>query len=108
MDEQHLLEKTGIDPADWEKTPESVKRVVVQFSSRIEQLEQHIQELQVSNQLLAEKVNCSSKNSSLAPSSDPPSGAKRKPKSQKRNKRGGQPGHPGHSRSLYSVEECDR
>ena len=107
MDEQHLLEKTGIDPADWEKAPESVKRVVVQFSSRIEQLEQHIQELQVSNQQLSEKVNRNSQNSHSPPASDPANLQNRKKKKQRGKKRGGQPGHPGHSRPLYRVEECE-
>ncbi len=48
MDEKHLLETAGIGTEDWEKTPVSVRKLVVQLGGKIEQLEQHLQELQVS------------------------------------------------------------
>ena len=57
MDEKHLLETAGIGTEDWEKTPVSVRKLVVQLGGKIEQLEQHLQELQVSKQQLHEKVN---------------------------------------------------
>ena len=50
MDDLHLLEMAGIDATDWEKTPISVKNLVVQLGLKIEQLEQHLKELQVKNQ----------------------------------------------------------
>ena len=57
MDEKHLLETAGIDQDDWEKTPVSVRKLVVQLGLKIDQLEQHLKELQVENQQLNEKVN---------------------------------------------------
>ena len=57
MEEKHLLETAGIGIDDWEKTPVSVRKLVVQLGWKIEQLEQRLKELQVSNQELNEKVN---------------------------------------------------
>ena len=50
MDNKHLLEKVEIDADDWEKTPVSVRKLVVKLDLKIEQLEQHLKELQVDNQ----------------------------------------------------------
>ncbi len=44
MDEKQLLEMSGIDAEDWEQTPASVRRLVVQLGLKIEQLEQHLKE----------------------------------------------------------------
>ncbi len=107
MDEKHLLETAGIGTDDWEKTPVSVRKLVVHLGWKIEQLEQHLQELQVSNQQLNEKVNRNSQNSHSPPGSDSPNFENPKKKKKTRKKRGGQPGHPGHSRTLYPVEECE-
>jgi transposase len=49
MDEKHLLETTGIDADDWEKTPVSVRQIVVRLGLKIEQLEQQLKELQDSS-----------------------------------------------------------
>ncbi len=108
MDEKHLLATAGIDSDDWEKTPVSVRKLVVQLGLKIEQLEQHLQELQGSKEQLEEKVNRNSQNSHTSPALDPPNLQKRKKKKPTGKKRGGQPGHPGHSRFLYPVEECAR
>ncbi len=106
MDEKHLLEMAGIDGTDWEKTPISVKKLVVQLGLKIEQLEQHLKELQVKNQQLNEKINRNSQNSHSPPGADSPNFQNTKKKKKTRKKRGGQPGHRGHSRPLYPVEEC--
>jgi hypothetical protein len=108
MDEKHLLETTGIDADDWEKTPVSVRQIVVRLGLKIEQLEQQLKELQDSKEGLEEKVNRNSENSHSPPASDAPNFEKKKPKKPTGKKRGGQPGHAGHSRPLYPVEECDR
>ena len=55
MDEKHLVETAGIDIDDWEQTPVSVRKVVVQLAGKVEQLEQLLKELQVENQQLREK-----------------------------------------------------
>ena len=107
MDEKQLLEMSGIDAEDWEQTPASVRRLVVQLGLKIEQLEQHLKELQDSKEGLEEKVNRNSQNSHSSPASDSPNVEKTKKKKPTGKKRGGQPGHPGHSRSLYPVEACD-
>ena len=57
MDEKHLLAAEGIGPDDGEKTPVSVRKLVVHLGLKIEQLEQHLKELQGANQQLNEKVN---------------------------------------------------
>lgn len=108
MDEKHLLETAAIEADDWDKTPVSVRKLVVQLGLKIEQLEQHLKELQVDNQQLNEKANRNSQNSHSPPASDLVNFQNTKKKKKTRKKRGGQPGHPGHSRSLYPVEECER
>jgi transposase len=74
---------------------------------KLQQLEQHLKELQASNEQMTEKVNRNSKNSHSPPASDAPNLEKAKKKKPTGKKRGGQPGHAGHSRPLYPVEECD-
>ncbi len=108
MDEKHLLETAAIDAEDWEKTPVSVRKLVVQLGLKIEQLEQHLKELQVENQQLREKVNRNSQNSHSPPASDSPNFQNPKKKKKPGKKRGGQPGHRGHSRPLYPLEDCER
>ena len=51
----------------------SVKQLVEEMRERLVKLEQLVAELQAENQLLKEKINRTSTNSSQAPSSDPPS-----------------------------------
>ena len=97
---------TGIDTEDWEKTPPSVRRKVVQLGSYVEELEQALKELQDSKQQLEEKANRNSNNSHSPPSSDIIKGQKAQKKHKGSKKRGGQPGHEGQSRKLYPVEEC--
>jgi transposase len=94
-----------IPPSDWEKTPASVKKMVELMAERIETLEQQAIELVEAQRQLVEKVNKTSKNSSLPPSSDPP-GFGQKSKKKTGKKRGGQPGHQGNSRNLYPLEKC--
>lgn len=108
MEEKQLLETAGIGTDDWEKTPVSVRKLVVQLGLKIEQQEQQLLQLQLSNQQLNEKVNRNSQNSHSPPRSDSPNFENPKKKKKTRKKRGGQPGHPGHSRTLYPVEECER
>ncbi len=106
MDEKHLLEMSGIDADDWAKTPVRVRQLVVHLGLKVEQLEQHLKELQVSKEQVDEKVKRNSHNSHSPPATDAPNLQKRRKKKPTGKKRGGQPGHPGHSRPLYPVEEC--
>lgn len=95
-----------ISQADWEKTPESVKRLVANLVRRVEQLERQYEDLKGENQLLKEQVKQNSKNSSKPPSQDMGKGFKPKKKKQGNKKPGAQPGHEGHDRPLYSIEQC--
>lgn len=97
-----------ISEADWEKTPESVKRLVQSWVPRIEQLERQYEELQAENELLREQVKQNSKNSSKPPSQDVSQGFKAKAKKPKGKARGAQFGHVGHERKLVPVEQCQQ
>ncbi len=106
----NLIDEIGI--ADWEKTPESVKRLVAnligqfkQLVRRFEQLEGQYEELKAHNQVLKEQVQQNSKNSSTPPSQDIKKGLKPKEAKKSGKKRGGQPGHEGHERPLY-LRSC--
>ena len=88
-----------ISDADWEITPESVKRLVGQLLERIAALEERQQHLE-------EQLKRNSKNSSQPPSQDGGLGFKPKPKEPSKKRRGGQPGHEGHQQKLYAPEEC--
>ena len=59
-------------------------------------------------QVLQERVNLNSRNSSKPPSSDGPGGANRAQRRASQRKRGAQPGHKGHSRALLDESEVDR
>jgi hypothetical protein len=110
MEENPAPSINDVSQADWDKTPESVKRLVAnlieQFARRVEQLESQYQELKAENQLLKEQVQQNSSNSSKPPSQDRGKGFKPKERKQGSKKRGGQPGHEGHERPLYPVEQC--
>jgi transposase len=99
-----------ISPEDWEKTPESVKRLITnlmeQLGRRIEALEEQCAALKAENQMLKEQLQRNSKNSSKPPSQDIAKGFKARPKTEGKNKRGGQAGHEGHGRGLYPIEQC--
>jgi len=99
MEKQALNVLAEIPDGDWEKTPESVKRLVVQLLERIAALEERQQELE-------EQVQRNSQNSSQPPSQDVPQEFKPKPKEQGKKRRGGQPGHEGYQQKLYAPEEC--
>lgn len=106
MNEQRPPDTEQITDEDWERTPASVKQLVMDMAQRLAKIERQLVELQAEKQLLKEQINRTSNNSSQAPSSDSPKAPKRKPKEKSPKRRGGQPGHEGHSRSLYAVEQC--
>jgi transposase len=93
-------ELSQITEADWEKTPESVRRLVEQLVERIRVLEEQYGHL-------AEQVKRNSKNSSQPPSQDEGKGFKPAKKRKSGKARGGQVGHEGHQQALYAPEECD-
>lgn len=95
-----------LPPEDWGKTPLSVKKLVEEMAQQIEQQEKKLTEVLTVQEQLLEKVNQTSKNSSLPPSSDPPGIEKKHPIKKSGKKRGGQPGHKGSGRELYPPEDC--
>ncbi len=76
------------------------------MAQQIEEQEKKLTEVLTVQEQLLEKINQTSKNSSLPPSSDPPGVEKKRPIKKSGKKRGGQPGHQGKSRELYPIEEC--
>lgn len=112
-----------ISQSDWDKTPESVQRLLTHLIARMEQWERQVEELKVENQLLREenerlkaenqllkeRLQQNSKNSSKPPSTGSGKGFKPKEQKQKSKKNpGGQPGHEGHERPFYPIEQCQR
>lgn len=106
MEEKCVNHKERLSLEDWEKTPTSVRKLVEEMVLQIEQQDQRLKEVLTVQEQLLEKINSSSKNSSLPPSSDPPGLGKKQTRQKSRKKRGGQPGHKGNSRDLYPIEEC--
>ena len=84
MDENCPAYTQQISAQDWERTPASVKKLVEEMAQHIGQLEKKLAELEAQQQQILEKINRTSKNSSVPPSSDPPSA----PKSQLQRKSG--------------------
>ena len=63
--------------------------------------------LQAQVQVLQERVNLNSRNSSKPPSSDGPGAGNRAQRRASQRKRGAQPGHKGHSRAMLDASEVD-
>jgi hypothetical protein len=106
MDEQSADRPEGISVEDWERTPISVKHLLVQLAQRVRHLEHEYQALEAQLQLLQEQVKRNSANSSQAPSSDSPQFKKRRHQSPSGRRRGAQAGHQGHERHLFAPEDC--
>jgi transposase len=106
MEERLVNYVEQIPPEDWGKTPISVKKLVVEMAQQIKEQEKKLTEVLTVQEQLLEKVNQTSKNSSLSPSSDPPGVEKKQTVKKSSKKRGGQPGHKGSGRELYPIEDC--
>jgi hypothetical protein len=105
MDTEYL-KQNGVSEADWERTPDSVKRLVESLFARMTAMEEQLVAVQSQIERMQEHLNRNSTNSSKPPSSDIEK-VERKPQKRKGKKRGGQPGHPGFGRFLYAVEDCE-
>ena len=73
---------------------------ILALDARYERLEARVAELE-------QRLNRSSRNSSLPPSQDPPSAPPRLGQRGSGRKRGGQPGHEGKNRPLLPLERVD-
>jgi transposase len=108
-DEVLALAGEEISAEDWQRTPASVKRLLLASASEVAELKERVALLEEENRLLREQLASNSQNSSRPPSSDGP-GAKapRSSRATTGKKRGGQPGHQGHKRKLVPVEQCQK
>lgn len=77
-----------------------LQRALAEATLLIEKLTRRVEELEA-------KVNQTSRNSDMPPSSDPPEVPPRQQKKKSGRKRGGQPGHKGKTRALLPTEEAD-
>ncbi len=115
MQDKVLPSIPTVSEADWEKTPTSVKGLVLSLVSRVEALETQFEDLRAENaqlraenEHLKEKLQRNSQNSSQPPSEDKAKGVKAKKKTRSSRARGGQPGHSGKGPRLYPSEACER
>ncbi|MEM9090813.1 MAG: DUF6444 domain-containing protein [Cyanobacteria bacterium P01_F01_bin.53] len=114
MKDKALPSISTVSESDWKGTPASVKALVLNLVSRVEELENQFADLRAENaqlraenELLKEKLQRNSQNSSQPPSEDKAKGVKTK-KPRSRRPQGGQPGHPGQGPQLYPPEACER
>jgi transposase len=90
--------ESRITLTEWQQTPASVQRWVIDLWAKNTQLRETVEVLQ-------ELIHRNSQNSSQPPSQDRPEQKPTREASGSPRKRGGQPGHPGHHRTL--VDEVD-
>lgn len=98
----------GVSAEDWQRTPASIKRLLMALTSELAQLKQRVAGLEEENRHLRERLANNSSNSSTPPSSDLLTKRPAQQKAPSGKKRGAQPGHEGHKRKLYPVERCRR
>lgn len=90
----------------WKNRCLDLEKRYLDLEKRYLVLEKRCEELISENQMLREKLNTNSKNSSKPPSQDPfKKGRSSKPTGKKP---GGQPGHPGHKRRFYSANQVTK
>ena len=92
---------TGLSIAEWSATPSEVQALLLGLLATVQQQAERIAELE-------ERLHKSSRNSSKAPSSDPPARPARPQRTSSGRKAGGQAGHTGHGRRLKPVAEVKR
>src|SRR5437016_5699386 len=106
--ELHSPSNQEISDEEWQGTPSSVKRFLVDLMGRLSEVEQQVAALAEENRALKEQAGSNSQNSSKPPSSDPPNAPLRQLRKPSGKKRGGQRGHQGHRRKLIAVEKCQK
>lgn len=87
MNENCFAYGIEISDSDWDKTPARVKQLVEKMGQHIKKSEEKLAELEAKQQELLEKINCTSKNSSSPPSSDPLHAEKHQEKKKSRHLR---------------------
>jgi transposase len=100
--------------AIYEQGRETVVAVLLELAAQNALLRREVAELSEANRRLEirvadleERLNRSSRNSSLPPSQDPPGAPERRPAAPSGRGRGAQPGHPGRGRHLAPIAALD-
>ena len=99
-----------VSEEDWNKTPDSVKKLVHALFRKVEEQQKQIEALTKRVSELEEQLKLNSKNSNKPPSSDSstkPTSSGKKQVGRKKRKRGGQPGSKGKSRELLPTDQVD-
>lgn len=111
----NLPAELPISAEEWEKTPGTVRSVVILFweenqalKGQMVQLQNQVEKLQTEVEKLRERVNKNSQNSSKPPSSDPPQKRSYPKPEPSGEKKGGRKGHHGHGRKLKGAGEVSR
>ena len=105
---------TGIDAADWSRTPGAIRELVVEQRAAIgaqqqTMAEQHDEIVRLSERLarVEERLGRHSQHASQPPSSDGPHGKPRPKQAPSGRQAGGQVGHAGHGRALLPETQVD-
>jgi len=96
-----------VERAEAEAILDGDRETAVALLLRIGELVEANQRLEARLAELEQRLNRSSRNSSLPPSQDPPSAPPRPSQPSSGRKRGGQPGHEGRHRRLLAREQVD-
>ena len=96
-----------MERAEAEAILDGDRETAVMLLMRVGELIEANRRLEARVAVLEQRLNRSSRNSSLPPSQDPPSAPPRPPKPTSRRRRGGQPGHEGKNRPLLPLEQVD-
>jgi transposase len=97
--------KRPFSEADWQATPEPVRRYVESLEQRIEQLENTVALLLKRVEQLESQLKQNSQNSNKPPSSDPPYQRPERESRKSKRRRGGQKGHKGHRQQMLRASE---
>ena len=97
--------KRPFSEADWQATPEPVRRYVESLEQRIEHLEATVALLLKRVEQLESQLKQNSQNSNKPPSSDPPYQRLGRERRKSKRRRGGQKGHKGHRQQMLKPTE---
>lgn len=97
--------KRPFTEADWQATPEPVRRYVESLEQRVEQLETTVALLLKRVEQLESQLKQNSQNSNKPPSSDPPYQRPEREWRKSKRRRGGQKGHKGHRQQMLTPTE---
>lgn len=95
-----------VSPEDLAATPPAVLALIQWQARQIQHLIDRVAHLEAEVATLRARLNQTSQNSSLPPSSAHPHAKPLRPQPKSKRKRGGQPGHPKLERALVPVAQC--